>query len=234
MMIPICTGSISVASLILLALCSPISDVLLRCAALPEDGEIFMVNIPVAKCAEPSNLRATRSWGQSTSWSMIQQCWNSGTSRRNSSCTIVVLPVAGLPTGIPRTFWYCDQKGPVSRSGNWRRNWWIAFSSQRILQDASSRTHEVAPVKGPVGAAFRCHGDIQSDQHELKNQIGPNGDFPAQRKRTAGAKQLQTFHLFPLDRGRTTDTSTPDNDHQKPEQGHPSNHLTASFFWFII
>jgi hypothetical protein len=70
-------------------------------------------------------------------------------------------------------------------------------SSQRILQDASSRTHEFAHVKGPARAAFRCHGDIQSDQPELKNQIGPKGDFPAQRKRKASAKQLQKFHLFP-------------------------------------
>ena len=68
MMMPICTGSRSRDSPILLVPCSPISDALLRCAAQPVDGEIFMVSIPVAKCAEPSNLRATRSWGRSTGW----------------------------------------------------------------------------------------------------------------------------------------------------------------------
>ena len=41
------------------------------------------------------------------------------------SCTIVIPPVAGLPTGIPRTFWCCDREGPVSRNGNWRRNWHV-------------------------------------------------------------------------------------------------------------
>jgi hypothetical protein len=41
---------------------------------------------------------------------------------------------------------------------------------------------------------------------------------------------LMMFHLLPPDRGRTTDASTSDNDHQKPEQGNSSKHLTASVF----
>jgi hypothetical protein len=36
--------------------------------------EIFMVVIPVAKWAGPSNSRATPSWARSTSWSMILVC----------------------------------------------------------------------------------------------------------------------------------------------------------------
>src|SRR6266566_85610 len=49
MMIPICTGSIGVDSLVQLAPCSPISVARLRFVAWPEGGGIFMVAIPVAK-----------------------------------------------------------------------------------------------------------------------------------------------------------------------------------------
>ena len=88
MMMPICTGSISVDSLVPLAPCSPISVVRLRFAAWPDGGGIFMVAIPVAKWAEPSNLRATPSWAQSTSWSMIPVCWSTGISQPSGTAAL--------------------------------------------------------------------------------------------------------------------------------------------------
>jgi hypothetical protein len=95
MMMPICTGSISVDSPILLAPYSPISATHLLFAVWQEEGVIFMAGIPVVKCAGLSNSRAIRSWGRSTSWSMILECWNTGTSRRDH-----LISGAGLSSGL--------------------------------------------------------------------------------------------------------------------------------------
>src|SRR5438128_8716406 len=60
MMMPIYTGLISVDSLTLLAPCSPMSVAHLLFAVSQEDGAIFMVGIPVARCAGPFKRTSTR------------------------------------------------------------------------------------------------------------------------------------------------------------------------------